>query len=130
MALSLDRQFTDKLARYAQLSAAAGHTVHTERVPELLDRIVEFYRPSAIYLFGSFARGDFNEHSDLDFYIVVPDDAEPERRDGLYARVCRRGTHIPMDFILGTESSFRHRSTQEWRLDHLIAQEGQLLYAR
>ncbi len=36
---------------------------------------MEFYQPERIYLFGSEAHGDSVPDSDLDFLIVVPDDA-------------------------------------------------------
>jgi predicted nucleotidyltransferase len=44
-----------------------------EVVDEMTRRLVEFYRPVRIYLFGSEARGDAGPDSDLDFLVVVPD---------------------------------------------------------
>ena len=39
------------------------------------DRICMTIMPKRIYLFGSFAKDTYNEDSDYDFYVVVPDDA-------------------------------------------------------
>ena len=49
-----------------------------EAIEEITRRLVEFYRPVRIYLFGSEARGDADPDSDLDFLVVVPDDLTPE----------------------------------------------------
>jgi predicted nucleotidyltransferase len=46
-------------------------------VEEVVRRLVGFYRPDRIYLFGSAARGDAGLDSDLDFCVVLPDDAPP-----------------------------------------------------
>ena len=48
-----------------------------EAIEEITRRLVEFYRPVRIYLFGSEARGDAGPDSDLDFLVVVPDDVSP-----------------------------------------------------
>lgn len=46
-----------------------------EAIAEITRRLVEFYRPVRVYLFGSEARGDPGADSDLDFCVVLPDDA-------------------------------------------------------
>ena len=37
--------------------------------------LIEFYRPVRVYLFGSEARGEAGPDSDLDFCVVLPEDA-------------------------------------------------------
>jgi predicted nucleotidyltransferase len=67
-----------------------------EVIEEMTRRLVEFYRPVRIYLFGSEARGEAGQDSDLDFLVVVPDNTpEPVIRSSeVYSRlsdsVCRR----------------------------------------
>ena len=69
-------------------------------VREITRRLVEFYRPERIYLFGSAARGDSGPDSDLDFCIVLPDDAPEEllRSGAIYNRL--RGMGLPKDILL------------------------------
>ena len=50
-----------------------------EVIEEMTRRLVEFYRPVRIYLFGSQARGEAGPDSDLDFLVVVPDDTPDQR---------------------------------------------------
>lgn len=44
---------------------------------ELLDSVVRHLRPQRIILFGSRARGDAREDSDIDLLVVVDDDLPP-----------------------------------------------------
>ena len=46
-----------------------------EAIEEIASRLVEFYWPVRIYLFGSEARGEAGPDSDLDFCVVLPDNA-------------------------------------------------------
>ena len=46
-------------------------------IDEAVRRMVEYFRPERIYLFGSTARGEARPDSDLDFLVVVPDDQPP-----------------------------------------------------
>ena len=60
-----------------------------ETVREVVRRLVEHYRPERVYLFGSTARGSSRADSDLDFLVVLPDDASREMRfdGGIYQRL-------------------------------------------
>jgi predicted nucleotidyltransferase len=46
-----------------------------EAIKEIARRLIEYYRPLRIYLFGSKVRGDAGPDRDLDFCVVLPDDA-------------------------------------------------------
>ena len=51
-----------------------------QAIAEITRRLVDYYHPARIYLFGSAACRDGGPDSDLDFCMVLPDDAPP----GLY----------------------------------------------
>jgi predicted nucleotidyltransferase/HEPN domain-containing protein len=61
------------------LTRAKGRIDDPDELERVVHRIVEQVDPVAIYLFGSRARGDADEHSDYDLLVVVPDDAPKER---------------------------------------------------
>jgi len=46
-----------------------------QAIEEITRRLVDYYHPERIYLFGSATRGDGGPDSDLDFCVVLPDDA-------------------------------------------------------
>ena len=43
-------------------------------ITTIAEKFRESLNPLRIYLFGSYARGDYNAKSDYDFYIIVPDE--------------------------------------------------------
>lgn len=46
---------------------------------ELLDPVVEYFKPQRVILFGSQARGEATRDSDIDLLVVVDDDTPPEK---------------------------------------------------
>lgn len=95
---------------------------------EITRRLVEYYHPERIYLFGSAARGDGGPDSDLDFCVVLPDEAPP----GLY----RPGGHRALwdvgtaaDVVRLSASDFDMRAAHvKASLPATIMREGKVLY--
>jgi predicted nucleotidyltransferase len=50
-------------------------TTQEQAIQEITRRLVAHSQPERIYLFGSAARGDYDPDSDLDFCVVLRDDA-------------------------------------------------------
>jgi predicted nucleotidyltransferase len=100
-----------------------------EMIEEITRRLVEFYRPVRIYLFGSEARGEAGADSDLDFCVVLPDDA-PE---SLYRD---RSIHVRLwDLQAAVDVVRLPCSDFDARAAHVVAslpatvlREGRLLY--
>jgi predicted nucleotidyltransferase len=100
-----------------------------EVIAEMARRLVEFYRPVRIYLFGSEARGDAGPDSDLDFLVVVPDDtSESTMRSGdVYSRLS--GFGMAKDVIPWRQSDFESRAAYvKASLPASVVREGRLLY--
>jgi predicted nucleotidyltransferase len=100
-----------------------------ETIAEITRRLVEFYSPVRIYLFGSAARGDSGADSDLDFCVVLPDDA-PEslyRDRRIHGRF--RGLQAAVDVVRLPRSDFDARAAHVvGSLPATIVREGKLLY--
>src|SRR6266849_3220707 len=83
------------------------------RVPrELLDPVVEYFKPHRVILFGSRARGDATGDSDIDLLVVVDDDTPPEKltwRAGYEAHRFRRAADV---FPMRAEDFERDRRRQ------------------
>jgi predicted nucleotidyltransferase len=43
--------------------------------PELLNRVVDYFHPRRVVLFGSRARGESGPDSDIDLIVILDDDA-------------------------------------------------------
>jgi predicted nucleotidyltransferase len=54
--------------------------VSTKLLQEIVDRLAQGLRPERIYLFGSRARDQARETSDIDLLVVVPDSDLPRHR--------------------------------------------------
>lgn len=99
------------------------------KLAEIVRRLAEAYRPFAIYLFGSKARGDAGPDSDYDLLVVVDDDASAERRRGRLAYQALRGTAVAADVIVCTRSHFDARRHLRASLPGTVLREGKLLHA-
>ncbi|HYW46798.1 MAG TPA: nucleotidyltransferase domain-containing protein [Bryobacteraceae bacterium] len=100
-----------------------------EAITAITGRLVEYYHPERIYLFGSEARGDAGPDSDLDFCVVVPDGAPAEllRDGGIYTLL--RGMGYPKDIVPWRRSDFDARATHvRASLPATVVREGKLLY--
>ena len=100
-----------------------------EAIAEITNRLVEFYRPIRIYLFGSVARGDDGPDSDLDFLVVVPDDAPAHKLRPGAGRRAVRGTRFAKDIIPWRKTDFEERAA--WvtaSLPATVVREGRVLY--
>ena len=100
-----------------------------EKIEEITRRLVEFYHPVRIYLFGSEARGDSGPDSDFDFLVVVPDGAPDTvfRNGEVYGRL--RGIGAPVDVVPWRRSDFDGRSAYvRSSLPATVVREGRLVY--
>jgi predicted nucleotidyltransferase len=101
-----------------------------EAIREVTRRLVEFYDPETVYLFGSAARGDDTPQSDLDFCVVMPDSAP---RDLLKpGAIHRRLLDVPecVDVFRIRQSEFDRRRNWLVSIPSTVRREGRILYAR
>ena len=98
---------------------------------ELADSIKSVHPASTIILFGSYARGDVHEDSDLDICVLVP--ALTQRRldmnveiRGLINHICY-ANGLPFDVKLYTYDEFEQESQHRSTLQHTIKTEGVML---
>ena len=96
---------------------------------EIVRRLVDAYRPEAIYLFGSVARGHASDQSDYDLLVVVPDSAPAERRDGALAYRVLWGVGAPVDAVVCSSRWFHARTHLKASLPGTVLREGRLLHA-
>jgi len=99
-----------------------------QAIREITRRLVDYYHPQRIYLFGSAARGDGGPDSDLDFCVVLPDDAPLALyRPGVYRALWDVGTAA--DVVRWPASDFDMRAAHvRASLPATILREGKVLY--
>lgn len=87
------------------------------------------HAPAKIILFGSYARGDANAGSDLDFLVIEQEIPDPVDE---YLKLHRAasGFGAGVDILLLTESEYEKK--RDWWTNpvYAAAREGKVLYAR
>jgi predicted nucleotidyltransferase len=90
--------------------------------------IVEAVPVEQIYLFGSYAHGVPNEDSDLDIFVVIPDDTGREMDVAIDLRKAIRGKKsMPVDLLVSSLSRFKDRIAAP-TLEREIYEQGRLIY--
>ncbi len=97
-------------------------------IEELKERFVAKIHPISVYLFGSFATGNYIDRSDIDFYIVVDDEISdlPAVTTQAYQAIRNIKKH-PVDIIVGRESRFEERKLMP-SVENEVFEKGVLLY--
>lgn len=100
-----------------------------EAISEITRRLVEAGNPVRVYLFGSAARGEAGPDSDLDFLVVVGDDAPAGVLRGHCFYRALRGIAWAVDVIPWRLSDFEGRAANVIAsLPATVKREGKLLY--
>jgi uncharacterized protein len=105
-----------------------GKLTKAEAIAEITRRLIAFYHPVRVYLFGSEARGDAGPDSDLDFCVVLPDDA-PRSLYGPGFRSALWEVGTATDIVRFPLSDFEARAAHvASSLPATVVREGKLLY--
>ena len=97
-------------------------------LPEILRRIVDAYRPVRVYLFGSEARGEGGDDSDIDLAVIVGDSADQRQSTPRTAAEALWGLERGADVVVFRESEFAARSGVVASLPWTIVREGRLIH--
>jgi len=94
----------------------------------VIESILQIVPAEAIYLFGSYAYGTPNHESDLDIYVVVPDNTSGliELQAEIRGLLWKKRT-IPLDLLMGRSSVFNRRKNGP-TIESIIARRGTILH--
>lgn len=101
--------------------------ISQKRVDEAVDRLVEVAKPQKIFLFGSYARGEAGEESDLDF-LVVQKKVKNRRKAMVQLQDTLRPMRIPVDILVTSEATFNEWQNVIGTVFNDIKREGILCY--
>lgn len=100
-----------------------------EIVKAMTDRIADKFYPDKIIVFGSWARDELTEHSDVDFLVIMP--YSGSKRDAQVAiRRALRGFGVPKDVIVATEQEIQQKQYLSGYIYGTALREGRVLYDR
>ncbi|MBI4326168.1 MAG: nucleotidyltransferase domain-containing protein [Chloroflexi bacterium] len=101
--------------------------VTPEKLAEATRRLVEAAQPRRIILFGSRARGDAREDSDVDLLVIEP---EVNDRVAEMVRLNRvlKGLILPIELIVISERMFEEWANTPGTVYFEAKREGEVLY--
>jgi len=102
----------------------------SELLDEVASSIKRVHPESTVILFGSYARGEQHENSDLDICILV-NELTHNRTDmkvDAYGAI-RRDFPLPIDILLYTYDEFEESAVKRSRMQYKIKNEGVILSA-
>ncbi len=99
--------------------------ISEEKIKQAVQRLVEVASPIAIFLFGSYVRGDAKECSDLDF-LIVEHKVTHRRREMVRLHDAIRPMRITVDILVISESTFNKWCEVSGTVIHKASTEGRL----
>gem|GEM_PF-10283 len=114
-------------------SENVSHSVRTNdvRLPKeaftIAKRLREGLAAEQVYLFGSYARGEGNFDSDLDFLVLVRDSKQSRYDRAVAARRILRGIHFPKDIVVLTRAEWDKELKAPCSLSSTVQREGIVL---
>src|ERR1700738_85728 len=76
---------------------------------DLLDPVVDYFRPQRVILFGARARGEATRDSDIDLLVIVDDDTPDAKLGWKAGREAHRSRHAAGVFPMRAETFERDR---------------------
>lgn len=101
---------------------------HATALQELVRRIVAEVHPLRVVLFGSLARREASDESDIDVLVVMPEGTHRRHTaELLYQNL--HGIGVPFDLIVATPSDLERHKAKAGLVYGRILKEGKTLYA-
>ena len=92
-------------------------------------KIINGYDPRSIYIFGSFARNEESDNSDIDILVEKETDQKmPHRASSV--RKLLRGIAYPLDILVYTSEELRQRENDRYSVVYNALHEGKKIYER
>ncbi len=103
--------------------------ISSDTLNEILDRIKHHFHPEKVILFGSYARGNAGEESDIDLLIVAETDLLARER---FPAVSRLLGEYPaaFDVILKTPEEYQRTRSVVNHIVYFADKYGKVLYER
>jgi predicted nucleotidyltransferase len=98
-------------------------------VARIVDRVVALHDPDEIWVFGSYAKGNQSEHSDLDLVVVKPT-ALPRRLRGRDVVAVLAEAAFPIDLLFVTPEELDNDLKEPYSLLSTVMPTAKRVYRR
>jgi predicted nucleotidyltransferase len=100
-----------------------------EEIEEIVSKIVATYGPDKILVFGSYAKGNPTDRSDLDL-LVIKDSELPQQLRGQNVRRLFYGSPVPIELQFYSTEEIEDQTRQQFSFLSRIVKSGKELYSR
>jgi predicted nucleotidyltransferase len=100
-----------------------------KKLIEIIDKISSNYNPEKIILFGSYAKGNPGEASDIDLFIIK-ESILPRYKRGLEVRRLLYGSMIPIDLLVYTPKEIDLQKDKKYSFVYEVLNTGRVVYER
>ncbi len=97
-------------------------------IREYVRHLTREFHPRKVVLFGSCARGEAHEDSDVDLLVVMDQVKDPDEEAIKMRRTIPRS--FPLDLIVKRSSEVNRRAAPEGSFVRTLLEEGRVLYER
>ena len=98
-------------------------------IKNIVKCITNVIQPEKIILFGSYAKGEANEKSDIDILIIQPSDL-PRYKRSKPVRLALKGLFPSKDIVIYTPEEVKDWETASTSFIASVLREGRVLYER
>lgn len=99
-------------------------------IEEVSKRIANTFNPLQIILFGSYARGEANQNSDIDLLVLIDSSSERRKVGVSILRMLAGFCAEPVDIIVRSKESFDQYRDVSGSFAAQVHSEGIVLYDR
>ncbi len=93
----------------------------------MVDRIVGQFHPLRIFLFGSQARGDATESSDIDLLVIL-NDVSDKRKVAIEMRRLLKDMPVSKDIVVSTSDEVERLRNVVGTIAYTALREGKIVY--
>ncbi len=89
---------------------------NTEFFNSIKTTVLSYLPEAKVLLFGSWARGDFNTHSDFDLLVVTKNDIDSREKMNLESKISKSLVyllHAPFDVLLYSQQDIELKKMQK-----------------
>jgi len=101
--------------------------ISQQTIDDAVQRLIAAAHPLKIILFGSYARGEASEDSDLDFLVIVPKLANKHQEMVRLRRVLRP-LRIPVDVLVASKAEIDEWGHLPGTAFYWALQEGEVVH--
>ena len=104
--------------------------INKATIEAVVQLIAERFDPEQVILFGSFARGEAGEHSDVDLLVVLRTGTGRQQPGNPIRRAIAEQFLLPVDVIVRSSEAVAEQSNNPYSLVYRALEEGVVLYER